>query len=135
MEDEILDKEMDKIFHDEKETLSKLNPSAGELDEERKNYYRCYILVWPQQSFMLFSPLRSASSDDTATSEKQFASPAAEAEPMTGESSSVFVRHVDHVRQIIRYYPVKVYNWPLCIIWPDQGYRHAGSEGFTSGEC
>lgn len=41
MEDEILDKEMDKIFHDEKETLSKLNPSAGELDEERKNYYRC----------------------------------------------------------------------------------------------
>lgn len=45
MEDEILDKEMDKIFHDEKETLSKLNPSAGELDEERKNYYRCYILV------------------------------------------------------------------------------------------
>ena len=101
MEDEILDKEMDKIFHDEKETLSKLNPSAGELDEERKNYYRCYILVWPQQqSFMLFSPLRSASSDDTATSEKQFASPAAEAEPMTGKMSSVFVRHVDHVRQI-----------------------------------
>jgi len=80
MDDEILDKEMDHIFHDDDiETLSKLNPSAGELDEERKNYYR------------------SASSDDTATSEKQFASPAAEAEPMT-----------------------------------DQGYRHAGSEGFTS---
>jgi len=80
MEDEILDKEMDKIFHDEKETLSKLNPSAGELDEERKNYYR------------------SASSDDAASAEKQFASPApAEAEPLT-----------------------------------DQGYRHAGSDGFVS---
>ena len=49
---------------------------------------------------MLFSPLRSASSDDTASSEKQFASPAAEAEPMTGEKSFVFVRHIDHVRQI-----------------------------------
>ena len=42
MDDDILDKEMDHIFHDDdREPLSKLNPSAGELDEERKNYYRC----------------------------------------------------------------------------------------------
>lgn len=37
MEDEILDKEMDKIFHDEKETLETW---PGELDD-RKKYYRC----------------------------------------------------------------------------------------------
>ena len=39
-EDETLDKEFDKIFHDEKVNLSTLNPSAGEVDEERKKYYR-----------------------------------------------------------------------------------------------
>ena len=82
MDDDVLDKEMDHIFHDDDiETLSKLNPSAGELDEERKNYYRCWTDVRPQQTIIHI--LRVASSDDTATSE--FASPASEAEPMTGE--------------------------------------------------
>ena len=62
-----------------------------------------------------FLVLRSASSDDTATSEKQFASPAAEAEPMTGEMcsrSTVHVHHVGFVRQIISdiIYPVKALN-------------------------
>ena len=99
MDDDVLDKEMDHIFHDDDiETLSKLNPSAGELDEERKNYYRCWTDVKPQQTIIHF--LRVASSDDTATSE--FASPASEAEPMTGELCSWFsVRHVEFVRQIL----------------------------------
>ena len=58
MEDEILDKEMDKIFHDEKETLSKLNPSAGELDEERKNYYRCRVYVHLKQTVINLCQVR-----------------------------------------------------------------------------
>ena len=55
--------------------------------------------------------LRSASSDDAASAEKQFASPApAEAEPLTGEPCSVFVRHVGQMSVKLQYCPVKVYN-------------------------
>ena len=38
--DETFEKEFDKIFHDDKDQLP-INPSAsGDVDEERKKYYR-----------------------------------------------------------------------------------------------
>ena len=40
-EDEQFQHEFDKIFHSEKVDVAHLNPNeAGDIDQERKNYYR-----------------------------------------------------------------------------------------------
>jgi len=74
-DEENFEKEFDKIFHSEKEHLPNLKPDAtGEIDEERKNYYR------------------SASIDETASLETTSASSTrkvSESEPLQDQG----VRH------------------------------------------
>ena len=40
VEEENFEKEFDKIFHGDKEQLPKNSSAEGEIDEERKKYYR-----------------------------------------------------------------------------------------------
>ena len=45
-EEEQFQQEFDKIFHNEKVDVAHLNPShSGDIDEERKNYYRYVMKV------------------------------------------------------------------------------------------
>lgn len=55
-EDEQFQHEFDKIFHNEKVDVAHLNPNqSGDVDQERKNYYR-YVRSQPCVMFINLEP-------------------------------------------------------------------------------
>ena len=55
-EDEQFQHEFDKIFHNEKVDVAHLNPNqSGDVDQERKNYYR-YVRSQPCLMFINLEP-------------------------------------------------------------------------------